>query len=185
MTRSAIEPIRLRQSVLYLRLPFPRPGKYYFRNCRQPIPHKLSDKYAVSRQHCHLPKSCDTSARRQLLMFPSSTACIATDSNAQLSQHDSVLIALKPTTGGILLALTLTAAASTIPKCSCVKYLRQTSRPPRFCIVGIRSMACPISQLITAETSSTRWLPVRSYSCPSRLLFVHTKQSPTCMSLNL
>ena len=131
------------------------------------------------------PTSCDTCARRQLLVFPSSTACIATDRNAQLSQHDSVLIALKPTTGGILLALTLTAAASTIPKCSCVKYLRQTSRPPRFCIVGIRSMACPISQLITAETSSTRWLPVRSYSCPSRLLFVHTKQSPTCMSLNL
>ena len=144
VTRSAIEPIRLRQSVLYLRLPFPRPGKYYFRNCRQPIPHKLSDKYAVSRQHCHLPKSCDTSARRQLLMFPSSTACIATDSNAQLSQHDSVLIALKPTTGGILLALTLTAAASTRPYGLCGKYLRQTSRPP--CFILLR-----ISKLITAE----------------------------------
>jgi len=61
------------------------------------------------------PTSCDTCAQRQLLMFPSSTACIATDSNAQLSQHDTVLIALKPTTRGILLALTLTAAASTRP----------------------------------------------------------------------
>ena len=61
------------------------------------------------------PTSCDTSARRQVLVFPSFTACADTDRNAQLSQHDTVLIALKPTTRGILLALTLTAAASTRP----------------------------------------------------------------------
>ena len=59
--------------------------------------------------------SCDISGRRQLMVSPSSTACIATDSNAQLSQHDTVLITLKPTTRGILPALTLTAAASTRP----------------------------------------------------------------------
>ena len=61
------------------------------------------------------PTSCDTSARRQVLVFPSFTACADTDRNAQLSQHDTVLIALKPTTRGILQALTLTAAASTRP----------------------------------------------------------------------
>ena len=47
--------------------------------------------------------------------------------------------------------------------------------PVSFCLVGIWSMACPISQLITAETSSSRWLPVRCYSCPSWLLFAHTE----------
>ena len=62
-----------------------------------------------------IPTSCDTNARRQLQEFPSFTACIATDSNAQLSQHETALIALKPTTRGILLALTLTVAASTRP----------------------------------------------------------------------
>ena len=53
--RSAIEPIRLRQSVLYPCLPFPRTGKYYFWNRRRPVSHKRSDKYAPSRQHFHLP----------------------------------------------------------------------------------------------------------------------------------
>ena len=47
------------------------------------------------------PTSCDTSAPRQLLVFPSSTACIATDSNAQLNQHDTVPIDLTPVTRGI------------------------------------------------------------------------------------
>ena len=61
------------------------------------------------------PTLCGIGARRQLLMFPPSTACIATDSNAQFCQHDSVLIPLKPTTRSILLALTLTTAASTRP----------------------------------------------------------------------
>ena len=52
------------------------------------------------------PTLCGIGARRQLLMFPPSTACIATDSNAQLSQHDIVLIALKPTTRGISVSYT-------------------------------------------------------------------------------
>ena len=62
-----------------------------------------------------LPTSCDTSARRQLLVFPSSTACIVTDSKVQLIQDDTVLVTLKPKTRGILLVLALTAAASTRP----------------------------------------------------------------------
>ena len=51
--------------------------------------------------------------------------------------------------------------------------------PVSFCLVDIRTMACPLSQLITAETSSSRWLPVSCYSFPSWLLFSHTE---SCLS---
>ena len=68
-----------------------------------------------------------------------------------------------------------------------ITFVRKVPLPnlssPRFCLVRIRSMACPISQLITAETSSTRWLPARCYSCPSRLLFAHT-ESPLPFTLS-
>ena len=37
------------------------------------------------------------------------------------------------------------------------------------------SMACPISHLISAETSNSRWLPVCCYSCLSWLLSAYTE----------